>query len=131
MARPAKPYALHVLHGTDDADVRKRMGNSLKLSPGIGRVPAYLDGEAAREWHRLARDLQYSKVFAHVDRSALIEYCYLHSLMVGECKGGPAFGGTKRQMLQSLRMQLGLTPVSRTKIQMPTPEKPDNPWAKI
>jgi P27 family predicted phage terminase small subunit len=121
-----------------------RMGE-LSIEDGIGNPPAYLPKEAKVEWKRLASHPQYGKALTSLDRDGFCEYCWLHARLAAEMQGVCAYkldgeiikpeGGegllaltaSDSQRLHSLRMQLGLTPASRSKVRIP--EKPKaNKW---
>lgn len=124
--RPPKPSKLHVLHGTRPD--RKRE-NELEIESGpIGDPPncVAVVPEAMAEWQLVTSDLIYSQILAPVFRSVLIEYCLLHAEMIsGEIKSGD------RKQLNSLRMQLGLTPASQSKVRVPSKEKAKSKWDKL
>jgi phage terminase small subunit len=132
MARPPKPIALHILDGTDRKDRMEKRQDELKLPPGsVGDPPEWFSPLALEEWNRLTGDPDYSQVLAPVFRGALIEYCFLYGKMLAQVQGTGPFVAGERQMLHSLRMQLGVTPASQSKVKGPKTEKPGNKWAKF
>lgn len=153
MGRPAKPLAAHILQGT--ARMQRHAGRvgELSLEEEIGPAPKCLSAGAAKEWRRLAKHHLYGKVLTSLDRDALMDYCDLHDRHertvrlrkeLEECAASENFSqdeferkdrtiraiqptASERQIQQSLRMQLGLTPASRSKVRLP--EKPKaNKW---
>lgn len=141
MGRPAKPLAIHRLQGTARMDRHANRIGELEVSGAIGKPPKWLPKEARAEWKRLAEHPQYGKALTELDRDGFMEYCWLHARLVDEIQGrcvirqkdAPAIvqEGTEglepltssdSQRLHSLRMQLGLTPASRSKVRLP--EKP-------
>lgn len=147
--RPAKPMRLHVLQGTKRAHHAARE-NELNLKPGdLGPCPAWLPPESRTEWKRLTTDRDYSRCLAPAHRGALIDYCNLYGKMerserelprwVNGKEAAPGLDGTpppvetltstERNLLHSLRMQLGLTPASQSKVQTPKDAEPENPFA--
>lgn len=153
MPRPAKPLALHIVQGTTRSRVKKREKGSLHLAPGsVGECPAWLPPEGREEWARLVADPDYSRCLAPSHRGTLIDYCNLYGRMVrherrqpmwvdgvelqpqtmptGEVVAPPweSMSASERQTLHSLRMQLGLTPASQSKVKVSDAPKADNPY---
>lgn len=142
MGRPSKPLSVHLLQGTARHDRHADRVGELSIEGSIGRAPKWLPKEARAEWRRLADHPQYGKALTELDRDGFTEYCWLHARLVAEIQGTavtrredaaadkPKPGEEKlitlsasdSQRLQSLRMQLGLTPASRAKVRVP--EKP-------
>lgn len=145
MGRPAKPLAAHRLAGTVRLDRHANRIGELSIEDGIGKAPAFLPAEGRKEWKRLASHPQYGRALTSLDRDGFTEYCWLHARMVAEIQGLTsiraigevitpeggeglfALSASDSQRLHSLRMQLGLTPASRSKVRIP--EKPTaNKW---
>jgi phage terminase small subunit len=121
-----------LLQGTARADVMRQRIGELDLPSGpVGDPPEFLTGEALAEWNMLTSDPNYSPVLSPVFRSALIEYCTLHGAMIDAQKGGPPLSLEARRLLSGLRMQLGLTPASQSKVQGPKVEPTQNKWAAV
>lgn len=130
--RPRKPLLLHAIHGTARKDRHAKRGDELQITgEPLGDPPDFLAAEAAEEWIRLTNHAEYKQVLGSIHRSALIEYCTLHGRMIEDVRGGKEFGSTQRQVLSSLRMQLGLTPASQSKVKFPEKPKQGNPWAEV
>jgi P27 family predicted phage terminase small subunit len=148
--RPAKPMALHVVHGTVRKERHGKRVNELRMKPGnLGACPNWLPPEGIEEWKRLTTDREYSKCLSPAHRGALIDYCNLYGRMERserqlpkwvDGKIAPADAETgiapvefltssERNNLHSLRMQLGLTPASQSKVQMPKDAQPKNAFA--
>lgn len=135
--------ALHVVQGTKRSRHKGRE-NELSLKPGsVGSCPAWLSPESKTEWKRLTEDKDYSRCLAPAHRGALIDYCNLYGRMerserrLTQWVNGAEVPGSvevltssERNNLHSLRMQLGLTPASQAKVQMPTSEANDE-WAQF
>lgn len=113
----------------------------LEVAGSVGRAPKWLPKEARAEWKRLVAHPQYGKAITDLDMDGFIEYCWLHARLIAEIRGlciipqknAPPIipegsegleplSASDSQRLHSLRMQLGLTPASRSKVRMP--EKP-------
>lgn len=153
MGRPAKPLLAHRAQNTLRMDRHASRLGELEITDGIGAPPKYLPVEGKREWKRLAGHPQYGRALTSLDRDGFAEYCWLHARLVAEMSGlaiirvrdGNVFrvmkpegakenlealSASDNQRLHSLRMQLGLTPASRSKITLPT--KPvENKWQKL
>ena len=128
MGRPRKPTVLHVLQGTVNATRHAERINEPVIAAGTGDAPEYLDALAAAEWDRITAPEVWGRVVTAADRSALIDYCVLHSRMVQDAQGVRLMTASERQQLQSLRVQMGLTPAARSKVAAPAPEKPKSEW---
>lgn len=154
MARPPKPKALHLIHGTARKGRMEKRAGELQLKPGtLGACPAWVCPEGREEWKRLTTDKEYSEVLAPVMRGTLIDYACLHGRMIRSEMGLPAwvggeelkpltkpdgtvetppvehFSGNDRKVLHSLRMQLGLTPSSQSKVKVSKPVERENAFA--
>lgn len=131
--------------------------NELELKPGdIGSCPDWISPEGQEEWQRLTGDAQYSQVLAPVMRSLLIDYCSLYGRLIrwerglvrwldggaavaerlpDGCLGDPPlehFTVTERSLLHTIRMQLGLTPASQSKVIAPkATAAPQNKFANF
>lgn len=97
----------------------------------VGPAPEHFGEYARAEWDSITQHSEYKEVFNSLHTSALIEYCGLHELMIKNQLGLVKLSASERQMLNSLRMQLGLTPASQSKIRMPTKEKLANKFSKL
>lgn len=128
MARPRKPTALHVVDGTFRKD--RHAGAEVQPTLPIGDPPDWLEGEALAEWQRLLSDPPYAAVLFLPHRGALLEYCVLFARMIEDAKGGATMNSSQRQNLNSLRMQLGITPASQSKVKIQK-AAPSNPWAEV
>jgi P27 family predicted phage terminase small subunit len=137
--RPAKPYFLHKIQGTYQ---KSRHEGKFALPAGDpGPAPEWFGEEARLEWDRITSDKEYMQCVAAVHRGALIEYCFLHGRMIDaasddcnpaiEPKDKRKIAASERQMLGSLRMQLGLTPASQSKVKAPTKTAEKSEWADL
>jgi P27 family predicted phage terminase small subunit len=108
------------------------------------KCPSHLDAEAKLEWRRVAPKLFELGLLTEIDGEALAAYCSSWSIWVqakehlaeeGLTVVGPRGGvraspwiaiarGAQRD-LQSLAAEFGLTPLSRQRIHVTPPEKPD------
>ncbi len=135
MGRPAKPLLAHRAQNTLRMDRHAGRLGELEISDGIGAPPKYLPANGKKEWKRLAEHPQYGRALTSLDRDGFAEYCWLHARLIAEMEGSITealrpLTASDSQRLHSLRMQLGLTPASRSKINLPT--KPvENKWQKL
>ena len=111
-----------------------RLGE-LEVHDGIGDPPEYLHEPGKQEWTRLAQHPQYGRALTSLDRDGFTEYCWLHARLAMEISGIEhdtlrPLSASDSQRLHSLRMQLGLTPASRSKITLPT-RPVESKWQKL
>jgi P27 family predicted phage terminase small subunit len=137
MGRRAKPLALHLLQGTYRAD---RHGSNQPLAVTTPDMPAHLDELAQAEWHRLIEEMTQIGTLARLDRGLLASYCCCWSrlvaaeqkinelgLVVKAASGAPvnnpfaAIALRLAKELRSLASELGLSPTSRTRLDIHTP----------
>ncbi len=70
--RKPKPIELRVLHGTAGEKALAHYPRPRRVLP---RCPEHLDGEAAKCWKRLARELYDAGLLSTIDKDALACYC--------------------------------------------------------
>ena len=144
--RKPKPLALKLIDGNPG----KRPLNLDIPSPvpGIPSCPSFLSGEAKREWRRISKELESVGLLTLVDRAALAGYCQAYArwraaeeLVAQEGlvyeytnKNGstnivehPAVKIARESMmlLKAFCAEFGLTPSSRTRINLPRPKEKD------
>ena len=78
MGRPRKPTALKILHGDFAKDPQRRNHREPDVPTGIPDCPAWLAGDARKEWKRITDEIKSMKVVTLPDRSALEAYCTLY-----------------------------------------------------
>jgi P27 family predicted phage terminase small subunit len=116
-----------------------------RLRKGVPDRPAELTGEAAREWGRVAAELDAAGLIAHTDRGVLAAYCLAYADMLAardainrdgrflsepvQTSTGKLLGSRTREhpavkllerasgRLLKLSAELGLTPASRQRIE--------------
>lgn len=152
VGRKPVPTALKLLRGNPG----KRRLNELEPRPeaAVPRCPAFLDGEARKEWRRLSRRLAGLGLLTEIDRGQLAAYCEAWGRYVdavervrktgliihvggerdketGNVSGGfwqqSPFVGVLNKALEQLRTmaaEFGMTPSSRTRIH--AAPKPEN-----
>jgi P27 family predicted phage terminase small subunit len=122
----------------------KRALNLSEPKPQLGLPPrpAYLTGDARREWERVAKDLYRLGLLANIDRSVLAAYCAAVGTFVeaeeqlknepltivtdkGNIIQNPLVGirNTAIQQFVKIAAEFGMTPSSRTRIHAEPPEK--------
>ena len=153
---PPKPTAQKRLEGTHRKD--REAPNALAFDPARDALdpPADLKPEAARQcWRVVAKELHHKSMLATVDLALLRAYCYQVSLMMeaeaeleanGKTititnKGGGSYAtrspwvailSDATEKVSKIGQQFGFSPSSRTRISIPTPEKPKaDPWAEL
>ena len=129
--------------------------NEPKPETGIPQCPAILDKEAKREWKRMAKLLFGMGCLSKVDKAVFVAYCTAWALFVqsqsivfrvgpfiktpirkdssGNKLGGgnivqnPAVVAMNKAMADMVRFgtELGMTPSSRSRIQVPKSDKSD------
>lgn len=132
MPNPAKPTALKLLEGNPG---QRRLRPEPQPRRGIPPCPAWLDGEARREWRRITPELDRLGLITVVDRVALAAYCqsfarwYLaekertvggdtHVTQTGYEAVRPCvtISQKERQLMRAFLSDFGLTPASRTRV---------------
>ena len=140
--RKNTPSALKKLRGNPG----KRALNNKEPKPDVAipECPDHLTGAARVEWDRITRELHALGIITKIDRAALAAYCMAWldfvyaSKMVDEEgevvtseKGGkylnPWVGIKTSSMDRLVRIsaEFGMTPASRTKIKVETPDEED------
>jgi len=141
---PAKPAALKRLEGNPG----KRALNTREpqFAAKAPPCPKHLTGEARKEWRRVSRELLEKDLLQVVDRAALAAYCQAWARWVdaelkmqepgfemvaitdkGYAHVSPWFQVSTQALKQmkSFLVEFGLTPASRTRIQVPEQTEAD------
>lgn len=150
MGRARKPTALKLLHGDFDKDPQRRNHSEPEPEAGIPKCPAYMKGDARKEWKMITTELQSMGVVTLVDRAALEMYCESRATM-HDCRRmiqkeglmiGTPSGDTKEhpagkvlrdnnRICQSILVQFGMTPSSRTRLHVSKESKVDEAEARF
>ena len=138
--RKPKPTALKVLEGNPG----KRPLNTKEPQPEkkAPRCPSWLEPEAKNEWRRMAKALEAMGVLTQVDRAAFAAYCQAYARWKEAeeflSKHGTIFktpsgyiqqvpqvsiAQTYMKIMKDFCSEFGLTPASRTRIQVDTEAK--------
>jgi len=129
MGNPRKPKKLHVLQGTYKKN-RHDGRDELELLPGIPKKPEYLNDIASKEWDKTVEKLSDYGIISDLDEAALAMYCELYSEFQSTRSCPSNFPAAKITALRTACADLGLSPISRTKIPGRTKkEKKKNPFA--
>lgn len=140
--RPPKPTNLKLLNGNPGK--RKISQNEPKPKPIAPKCPKWLDKEAKREWKRLASELEKVGLLTQIDGSIFAAYCQSWSLFVAAQKAINEYQKTENKLtvtytntlgasnevplpeiaiaekalkqLKAFCTEFGLTPASRTRI---------------
>ena len=143
-----KPTALRLLEGTARAD---RMRNEPKPTIRAPRCPSWLSPVAKREWKRLAKTLVKLGILSDLDRAVFASYCQSwakwkqaeeaiqkYGLVIrtktGYVMQSPVVSIAKQERKAMLEAgsELGLSPASRTRINVPAPQSaPKSPMERL
>ena len=139
---PPKPRALVVLEGNPG----KRPLNPFEPQPRVKRpkCPAHLDDAAKREWRRLVPILERMRVLTEADEIPLANLCMQYATLVkaqqllgksgllfktksGYVQQSPLVGIVSGcvEQINKLCREFGLTPASRTRIQVAPEQEPE------
>lgn len=142
MGRPRKPTALKVLHGDFVKDPQRRNRKEPEVESGFPACPSTLSSEARREWKRVTQELASVKVLTGIDRAAIHHYADLwgrwrEALLIVKKEGmivsnengqyeHPASKIASRlsDQIHKYLCQFGLTPASRSRIQVTEQTEP-------
>ncbi len=134
MGRPRKPSALKVLHGDFDKKPQRRNRREPVPAKQPPRCPAWITGEARKEWKRIVDELDSMGVASSVDRAALEQYCVAYeawrqAIAIVRKEGrtfaarqGPrvhpadVLARSYADLCHRILCQFGLTPSSRTRL---------------
>lgn len=151
MSRPGpapKPSHLKVMQGTYRPDRAPK--NEPKPEPSTPSCPTWLHAEAKREWRRIVPHLEQLGLLAQIDRAALAAYCQLyarwweaereikvHGLTqiteTGYVAQRPEVGisANALKQMRAYLAEFGLTPSSRSRIDLPSAPKPRNAFGDL
>jgi P27 family predicted phage terminase small subunit len=138
--RPRIPTTLKVLNGNPGK--RPISQTEPKPEPIAPKCPPHLDRRAKAEWRRIAPELEELGLLTRVDMAALAGYCQnyslwidahnqikKHGLLIKSPNGYPmqspylAIANKALDHMKSFLTEFGMTPASRTRINVKTPEK--------
>lgn len=119
MANARQPDNLHLLKGTYRKDRHGDPKKKLKVNTEFPECPAWMPSNAKREWARIKKVMNASGVITLGDATILSQYCILVAELEIE---QTEFSGAKHTQLRMCAIELGLTPVARSKITVPQEE---------
>ena len=147
--RKPKPTALKVLEGNPG----KRPLNELEPKPKkqAPSCPSWLEPEAKKEWRRMAKTLESIGILTEIDKAAFAGYCQAYARWKEAeeflTKHGTIFktpsgyiqqvpqvsiAQTYLKVMKDFASQFGLTPASRTRIQVATDNsESDDPMLEL
>lgn len=144
--RKPKPSRLKLIEG----NTGKRPLNAGEPYPqaGVPTCPAHLNPSAKAEWKRLAHEMHRLGILTNLDRAALAAYCQAYGRWVeaekklketpllirlpsGYIQPSPwlAIANKQVELMHKYLGDLGLSPVSRTRVNTTTPPGP-KPWRR-
>lgn len=148
---PPKPTRLKVITGNPG---HRPMNANEPQPTGIPDCPDHLDGAAKAEWSRISEELASIGLLTSVDRAALAAYCQAysrwqdaehgiakHGLVVSvgrkdDPKKSPypipspyvAIANKALELMHKFLCEFGMTPASRTRIQVTQPSAAPDDW---
>ena len=146
--RRPKPTALKELEGNPG----KRALNKREPKPtGTPTCPSHLDAEAKKEWRRISKELIAIGLLTSVDRAALAAYCSSYSRWIAAEESIQKFGAvikspksgfpiqnpyvsvanTALDHMRKYAVEFGLTPASRSRLQVDLAASQDDPFEKF
>lgn len=124
------PTRIKILKGVKD----KRRINFNEPQPKLEppTCPRWLDNYAKTEWKRISPELAEIGVFTRIDRAALAGYCQAFSRWrKAETEGTEAQAINRLNQLRLLLIEFGMTPASRSRIQVLKSSQGGDPLDKI
>lgn len=145
--RKPKPTKLKELEGNPG---KRPLNKNEPQYSGVPTAPKHLDKAAKQEWKRISKDLESAGVLTTVDRAALAAYCAAYSrwaaaetniqkfgMVIKAPSGYPiqnpyvTIANTAMGNMHKFATEFGLTPSSRSRIQV-EPQKTDpDPFAEF
>ena len=125
---PARRKSVHQLMAPRRDRLQARANElTLPTSP-VGDAPEWLLPDARAEWDLLVLNAEYARALNAAHRGALIEYCVLFGRMLLWAKGEGAITASERQTLNSLRLQLGITPAAQCRVKIANGKPTESKW---
>ena len=135
MPNLSKPTNIKALSGTiqkcRDAAKIEAFEN-LKTLDELPPCPDWMpNGHAVKEWDNVGRTLMANKMLCNADLPVLAQMCALHGKVVQLYSAGEYPHASLITALLGFYRDLGMTPVSRSKVKILNPDKPaGNKFAK-
>lgn len=123
--RPRKLENLHLIHGTHDASRhgdKPKGGNQAEPTKAhkAQAAPAWLPGNAKREWKRIAKEL--GPLADPGARAIMAQYCIMYCRLQEEPL---AFSATDHAQFIRMQVEMGLTPQAKAKVRVADQSKKD------
>ena len=142
---PPTPTQLKIVSGNPGRRALNK--NEPKPKTATKRAPAGLSKAALKHWHTVAKHLTEARILTELDKPALILYCEAwarwrdatdevqkRGMLVKAPSGYPmqnpylAIANKAFEQMQKMLVEFGMTPASRSRIQV-EPEQGDDPLA--
>lgn len=146
--RKPTPTNLKVLRGNPGK--RPLNKDEPKPPPIAPKCPSHLDKEAKKEWRRIAPELEKLGLLTRIDMAALAAYCQAygrwieaesmirkHGMLVKTPNGFPVMSpfltivNKALDQMKSYLVEFGLSPSSRSRINLPGGEKEVDPFEEF
>lgn len=143
-----QPTNLRVLNGNPSK--RPLPQNEPKPKPIAPKCPQWLDKDAKTEWKRVATELEKLGLLTQIDRTAMAAYCQSYSRWkeaeTALSKHGTVFktpngyiqqlpqvaiANKYAKMMKEFSQEFGLTPASRTRIEVKPAGEKEDPMEKL
>ncbi len=132
MGKSPVPTNIQRLRGTARKHRLAKRAGELRLTPAFPEPPEGLPAAALAEWKRIESESQYACVLTAADRQLLIIYSTLSAeYNAGACGLGPLMQTSRLAQLRAVCSELGMSPPSRVKIQLPGEKKPRNKFEDL
>lgn len=132
--RPRKPTSIHILQGTAQKCRMDARGPEMQVAGGMPEAPEWMPPLAQQEWGRISAISGYAKALRPSDMPMLVTYCLLWAEIAGHVKEFGSSAGIQSARLTTfagIAAKLGMNPSDRSKVHVPSEEKPANKFAKL
>ena len=124
MGKSPVPTEIQKLRGTARKHRLAKRSGELQLKPNFPEPPDDLPAAAWEEWERIRNESKYASVLTGADRQILILYCTLSAEYNAGVSGkGQPMHTSRIAQLRAICSDLGMTPPSRVRIQLPEEKK--------
>lgn len=149
--RKPKPTKIHILEGGRKKTHRPLPKNEPQpdISEKLPAAPKTLDKNGKKEWRRVGKELHKLGVLTNLDLTAFEGYCSSYSIWLNATENiqktgmlikapsgypivSPYMSIANKAMIEMRKwlIEFGMTPSSRSRINLPAKEKEDNPLEK-
>lgn len=113
MANKRLPDNVHKLKNTLRKDRHGDPETKVKIDTKLPEPPGWIKKDARKEWCRICKVMEKVNVLTEADVSTLAQYCTLYAELLDQKE---EFTAAKHTQLRLCAVELGFTPVSRSKI---------------